>query len=173
MFPVISTAWGVHALNDAEMRFLRIDGPLIYSFFVYFVFVFVFSSFILQVSPTILKITQCSTDQKKTVTITPTIPIGEAIKIDPHAPPKYLNISLLLPKGIQTEQCTMEMRDLTPITFRVTAICSTIAGTPDKVIIPEIVDMHSQFWNPSTVHLPSIWVSPLLDIYMLCYRRIW
>jgi len=111
----------------------------------------------LKVKPTILKITECS-NEEKTFQITPTIPIGES----PWTPGGYLNISFSLPRGIQlvnTEDCKVEMKNRETVTIRVIARCSTIRGTNNKVIIPKIVDYHSLFWNPAQVDLPSIWVS--------------
>ena len=80
--------------------------------------------------------------------------------------PKYLNISFRLPDGIQLDndqKCTVEMKDLNEIELRVIARCLTSCPQTDvkhDVIIPHIVDTHSQSWHPG-VHLPSVVVSNL------------
>lgn len=80
--------------------------------------------------------------------------------------PTYLKISFWLPDGIQLDndqKCTVEMKNLDEIELRVIAKCLTSCPQTDvkhNVIIPHIVDIHSQSWHPN-VNLPSIVVSNL------------
>lgn len=119
-----------------------------------------------QVSPSVLTVQECSNNEY-TFSITPTIPVGTALADN-------LKISFLLPPRIllQNTNCIVEIRNKQTVTVRVIAKCtdSTKQATNiDKVIIPEITDLHSAFWYRD-IHLPAVWVSPLFVILDLKRR---
>ena len=115
-----------------------------------------------------MTVEECSNNEY-TFSITPTIPVGTM----PHT--DHLKISFFLPPRIllQNSNCNVEIRDKQTVTVRVIAQCtdSTKQATNiDKVIIPEIRDPHSGFWNRD-IHLPAVWVSPFFVILNLNGRN--
>ena len=58
--------------------------------------------------------------------------------------------------------CSVEIRHKQTVTVRVIAQCTNKIEEvthADKVVIPEIRNTHSPFWNRET-HLPPVWVMP-------------
>ena len=119
--------------------------------------------FLFQVSPSVLNIEECSNNEY-TFSITPTIPVGTLFA-------DHLEIGFFLPPKIllQNTKCNVEIRDKQTVTVRVIAQCTNgikDATKIDKVVIPEIRNTHSGFWNRD-MHFPAVWVIPFFVILIL------
>ena len=120
-----------------------------------------------QVSPSVLAVEECS-DKEYKFSLTPTIPLGNST-FQRHV--DYLTICFFNPPGIliDANNCRVKIKDKQTVTVRVIVQCTNGIKGPtkvDKVIIPEIRDFHSLFWN-TEMHLPPVWVIPLFVILIL------
>ena len=94
--------------------------------------------------------------------MTPTIPVAEM----PWA--KHLKVSFFLPPGIllKNGNCYVEIKKKQTVTVGVIAQCTNKKNEAtkfDKVIIPQIRNVHSGFWRLH-MYLPAVLVRPFFVI---------
>ena len=103
---------------------------------------------------TILQLQSCDLSIQQ-ITFTPTIPARE------HEIFGYPKFYFWLPDEVQLvnqQQCEIELKGTTPVTLNIKATCpqNTQISSGLRAIVPQISQIHDQFWLRA--HLPTVWV---------------
>ena len=103
---------------------------------------FAFASYVVQVSPTIISISECKAPFFHEITLTPTIPVRGI----------FVSVTFYLPKDlwlVNKTKCSVQLEGTNSVTVKVGATCTTLYGQKwNGVITPEITKpTESEFWD--------------------------